>query len=78
VEKGTGMDYPCDCDQPDTSLLRVVLIGEIVRAEEDVLYTLAEICETLGILQLVDADEGTPPPAPTPGERSRARLRRIK
>lgn len=75
------MDRPCEyCDQPETSLLRIVLIGEIVRAEEDILYTLAGVCEALGLMQLSDDDDdddGCPPPAETP-KRSQGKLRRIK
>ena len=75
------MDGPCEyCDQPETSLLRIVLIGEIIRAEEDILYTLAGVCEALGLMQLSDDDDddgGCPPPAETP-KRSQGKLRRIK
>ena len=75
------MDGPCEyCDQPETSLLRIVLIGEIIRAEEDILYTLAGVCEALGLMQLSDDDDDDgdcPPPAETP-KRSQGKLRRIK
>jgi hypothetical protein len=73
------MDRPCEyCDQPETSLLRIVLIGEIIRAEEDILYTLAGVCEALGLMQLSDDDDDDcPPPAETP-KRSQGKLRRIK
>jgi hypothetical protein len=76
------MDGPCEyCDQPDTSLLRIVLIGEIIRADEDTLYTLAGVCEALGLMQLSDDDDDGdgdfPPPAETP-KRSQGKLRRIK
>lgn len=79
MEKETGTDHVCDCDHPDTSLLRVVLIGEIVRADEAVLYTLAEICETLGILQFVDEEEEPSllPPSP-PKKKPSTKLRRVK
>jgi hypothetical protein len=75
------MDGPCEyCDQPDTSLLRIVLIGEIIRAEEDILYTLAGVCEALGLIQLSDDgddDDDFSPPVETP-KRSQGKLRRIK
>ena len=76
AKKGTGMDHPCDCDHPDTSLLRVVLIGEIIRADEALLYTFAEVCEAIGLLQFIGTDESPPPPPPA--KRVRAKLRRIK
>ena len=77
-----SMDGPCEyCDQPDTSLLRIVLIGEIIRADEDTLYTLAGVCEALGLMQLSDDDDDGdgdfPPPAET-SKRSQGNLRRIK
>jgi hypothetical protein len=68
------VNHSCDCDHPDVSLLRVVLIGEIVRADEAVLYTLAEVCEALGLLQFIDEDDQPTPPPPPP----RAKLRRVK
>lgn len=52
------MDQACEyCDHPDTSLLRVVLIGEILRADDSVLYSLAEVCETIGLMQLSEEDQ---------------------
>jgi hypothetical protein len=71
------MDRPCDhCDHPDSSLLRVVLIGEIIRADDDTLYAIAEIFEALGVLQLADDDT---PPTPSGTTQSRKhRLRRVK
>src|SRR5215510_11771411 len=48
------------CDQPDVSLLRVVLIGEIVRADETLLVALADLLHTSGLLPLAAAE-----PAPT-------------
>jgi hypothetical protein len=71
------MDGPCEhCDQPDTSLLRVVLIGEIVRADEATLYTLAGVCEALGLMEFSDEEEDFEPPE-TP-KRTRGKLRRVK
>ena len=40
------------CDQPDMSLLRVVLIGEILRADETVLALLADLLQQSGLLDL--------------------------
>ncbi len=70
----TSVEGRCDhCEHPDISLLRVVLIGEIIRAEEDDLYALVEIFDELGLLDLSD-DDDTPPEAQPP-TRS---LRRVK
>ena len=47
------MPQPCPhCDQPDMSLLRLVLIGEILRADETLLVLLADIMQTCGLLPL--------------------------
>jgi len=47
---------PCpNCDQPDMSLLRLVLIGEILRADETMLVLLADIMQTCGLLPLAAA-----------------------
>jgi len=52
------MERSCShCDNPDSSLLRIVLIGEIIRADEATLYTMAEIFQTLGLLELSLEDE---------------------
>jgi hypothetical protein len=52
------VDQACEyCDHPDSSLLRVVLIGEILRADDRMLYTLAEVCETIGLMQLSDEEQ---------------------
>ena len=40
------------CDQPDVSLLRLVLIGEILRADATLLVTLADLLHTSGLLPL--------------------------
>ena len=49
------MKKPCPyCDQPDASLLRLVLIGEILRADEVLLWRLAEVMQQCGLLQLSD------------------------
>ena len=52
---------PCPhCDQPDTSLLRLVLIGEILRADEPLLAFLADLWQQSGQLHL--AEESPPLP----------------
>jgi hypothetical protein len=54
------MESPCPhCEQPDLSLLRLVLIGELLVADETSLLHLAEIMYQCGVLQA--ADETTPP-----------------
>ena len=71
------MERPCDhCDHPDISLLRVVLIGEIIRADDATLYTLAEVCETIGLLRLSDDDDESIPPQSS--QCAKHHLRRIK
>lgn len=47
------------CDNPDSSLLRVVLIGEIIRADEATLSTMAEIFQALGLLTPAQEDEAS-------------------
>src|SRR5215471_5042431 len=44
------------CDQPDVSLLRLVLIGEILRADATLLVTLADLLHTSGLLPLAAAE----------------------
>jgi hypothetical protein len=57
------MQLPCPrCDQPDTSLLRLVLIGEILCAEEPRLMWLADIMQQSGLWHL--AEEPTAPHRP--------------
>jgi hypothetical protein len=47
------MHQPCPhCDQPDMSLLRLVLIGEILRADETLLVLLADVMQACGLLSL--------------------------
>jgi len=49
------MRQPCPhCDQPDMSLLRLVLIGEILLADETSLVLLADVLQQSGLLQLSD------------------------
>jgi hypothetical protein len=55
------VDQACEhCDHPDSSLLRVVLIGEILRADDSVLYSLAEVCEMIGLIQLSEEEQDLP------------------
>jgi hypothetical protein len=71
------MDRPCEhCDHPDVSLLRIVLIAEIIRAEDSTLYTLAGVCEALGMMQLSNEDDDTLPPQTQ--KRGKRNLRRVK
>lgn len=68
------MDQSCEyCDHPDSSLLRVVLIGEILRADDSMLYTLAEVCETIGLLQLSEDEQ-----EPSPGDVRQRVKRRLQ
>ena len=49
------MQLPCsNCDQPDASLLRLVLIGEIYRADEARLALLADLLYQSGLLHPVE------------------------
>jgi hypothetical protein len=69
-----AVERKCDnCEHPDSSLLRVVLIAEIIRAEEDDLLAIADLFDDMGLWQSDDDDV-----SPTDGEPSRASLRRIK
>jgi hypothetical protein len=68
------VDQSCEyCDHPDSSLLRVVLIGEILRADDNMLYTLAEVCETIGLMQLSEDEQ-----APSPDEIRQRVKRRLQ
>jgi hypothetical protein len=50
------MKQPCPhCDQPDLSLLRLVLIGELLCADETLLRRLADVMQQGGLRQHVDA-----------------------
>jgi hypothetical protein len=52
---------PCPhCDQPDISLLRLVLIGEILRADETWLVLLVDLLQTCGLLAHTEEPEATP------------------
>jgi hypothetical protein len=49
------MQQPCPhCDQPNISLLRLVLMGEILRADATQLVLLANVMQRSGLLQLSD------------------------
>jgi len=62
------MQPPCPhCDQSETSLLRLVLIGEILRAEEPEFVWLADVMQQSGLWHLAEE-----PMAP-PGSDRRAR-----
>jgi hypothetical protein len=64
----------CDnCEHPNSSLLRVVLIAEIIRAEEDDLLAIADLFDEMGLLQVDDDDD-----PPSNDENPKASLRRIK
>jgi hypothetical protein len=61
------MQPPCPhCDQPDTSLLRLVLIGEILRAEEHGLVWLADVIQQSGLWHLAE-EPMAPHRQPQPG-----------
>lgn len=69
------MERWCDnCEHPNSSLLRVVLIAEIIRAEEDDLLAIADLFDEMGLLQ-IDDDDDEPP---FDDENPKASLRRIK
>lgn len=70
------MERSCThCDNPDSSLLRVVLIGEILCADEVTLSTMAEIFQALGLLTLSQEDEASEVRQDTPAKRQ---LRLVK
>ena len=48
--------YP-PCDQPDVSLLLLVLIGELLVADETQLRRLAAVMQQCGLLQLAPAPD---------------------
>ena len=70
------MERSCNhCDHPESSLLRIVLIGEIIRADDATLYTMAEIFQGLGLLELSDEDNVSGGEQVVPGK---DRLRLVK
>jgi hypothetical protein len=63
------MEPPCPhCDQPDPTLLRLVLIGELLVADDTQLLRLAEVLQACGLLQ--------PRPAPDAPESALERTRK--
>ncbi len=49
------MQPPCPhCDPPDASLLRLVLMSEVLRTDETMLVLLADVLQQSGLLQLVE------------------------
>ena len=72
-----SVERPCEhCDSPDSALLRVVLIGEIIRADDTMLYTLAEVFEDVGMLQL--SETGDNPTPDIAGKEGKNFLHRVK
>ena len=70
------MERSCThCDHPNSALLRIVLIGEIIRVDEATLYTMAEIFQSLGLLELSDEDDVPEVEQVVPGK---GRLRLVK
>lgn len=54
------MEQSCSrCDQPDSTLLRIVLIGEMIQADDASLYAMAEGLQRLGLINL-SAEEDVP------------------
>ena len=52
------MQPPCPrCDQPDASLLRLVLMSEVLRTDETLLALLAEVLQQSGLWQLSEKPE---------------------
>ena len=52
------MQQPCPhCDQSDLPLLRLVLIGELLHADETVLLCLADVMQQCGLRPLADKGE---------------------
>jgi len=53
TERSAPVELSCPhCDQPDATLLRLVLIGELLAAEESQLLRLAAVMQQCGLLQL--------------------------
>jgi hypothetical protein len=70
------MHQPCPhCDQSDMSLLRLVLIGEILRADETLLVLLADVMQACGMLPLSAEAEG--PKAPR-AQRQKGKLHTLR
>ena len=55
------MQPPCPhCDQPDASLLRLVLMSEVLHTDETMLLLLVDLMQQSGLLSL--SEEPTAPP----------------
>ncbi len=71
------MHPPCPhCDQPDASVLRLVLIGEILRADATLLALLADVMQACGLLSLTAEAEEPTAPHERPQQGTVHRLRR--
>ena len=69
------MERTCmHCDHPDSSLLRVVLIGEIIRADETTLTALANVFQALGLINLYEDDDRIHPELATGDVETHLRL----
>lgn len=56
-KKDALREHACiHCDQPDSSLLRVVLMGEIIRADEATLTAMAKVFQAFGLLDLTEEE----------------------
>jgi hypothetical protein len=54
------MKQPCShCDQPDLSLLRLVLLAELLCADATRLLLLADVMQQCGLLELADEAEAS-------------------
>jgi hypothetical protein len=63
IQRSARMPPPCPhCDAPDISLLRLVLISEIIRAEAHVLVSLADLWHQSGLLASTEAPLMQPSP----------------
>src|SRR5262249_7299148 len=55
AQRTEQLPQPCPhCDQPDSSLLRLVLMGESLRADETLLVPFADVLQQSGLLHLSD------------------------
>jgi hypothetical protein len=55
------MPQPCSqCDQPDMSLLRLVLIGEILLANETWLLRLVDVLQQSGLMHFAEEPTALP------------------
>lgn len=68
------MDPPCPyCDQPEASLLRLVLMSAILHADATLLALLADVLQQTGLVHL--AEEPTALPVRRPQGRQQRRRR---